>query len=130
MESRKERIQKAVRKALKKPIETKNDPGNVFDEVDKTLKMIEQEELPHRIIGKVPKYINIIKEFSDAFGVKDEESLIQFVLSNKALVYDDKDFIFYLAFIIKRFQKLGQKEQADAMSFLMESVIKIGLLYG
>ena len=71
-----------------------------------------------------------MKDLIDVFGLKDEEALIRYLLSNKPFVYDDKDFIAYLSFIIKRCNKLGQKDQAKAISILMESVIKIGLLYG
>ena len=130
MESRKERIRKAVKRVLKEPIESQTDLGNTFDKANEAFKMIERGELPNRIIGKVPMYHNFIREFIYVFATKDKEALIQLVLSNKVLVYDDMDFIVYLTFIIKRQQKLGQKEQADVTSMLMEEVIKIGLLYG
>jgi hypothetical protein len=132
MQSTKERIRKAINKALKRPVENVTNLEPIFDEAqaNASLEMIQRGELPNRIVAKIPDYITFINDFIHVFATGDKDALIELVLANKNLVYYDIDFTLYVTFITKRYEMLGETEQAKAMPQLLKMVHEIGLFYG
>lgn len=132
MLSDKERIRRAVNKTLKKEAETDKIETPIFDETQRnsSLEMIESGQLPKRIVVKVPRYVNFLQEFARVYTTSDKNALINLVLDNKELVYDDIDFTLYMTFIIKRYETLGNDLQAKAMAESLGIIRQIGLIYG